>query len=105
MFMYKVMHMHIKFSYIYKIEATGSTFACAFESGVIRIIAVAISTANAINNIRGDYVRLIQVVKPHKMAITAMSLNPSCRYNRKRDFIFYYSYSCKFLCKIISVYW
>lgn len=75
------MHTRIKFfSYIYKIEATGSTLACAFESGVIRIIAVAISTANDINNIRGDYVRLIQVVKPHKMAITTMSLNPSCRY-------------------------
>ncbi|XP_050459147.1 cilia- and flagella-associated protein 44 isoform X1 [Cataglyphis hispanica] len=61
-----------------QIEATGSTFACAFESGVIRIIVVAISKANAINDIRGDYVRLIQVVKPHKMAITVMSLNPSC---------------------------
>ncbi|KAL6428441.1 hypothetical protein ACFW04_008603 [Cataglyphis niger] len=61
-----------------QIEATGSTFACAFESGVIRIIVVAISKANAINNIQGDYVRLIQVVKPHKMAITVMSLNPSC---------------------------
>ncbi|XP_070154334.1 cilia- and flagella-associated protein 44 isoform X2 [Polyergus mexicanus] len=61
-----------------QIEATGSTLACAFESGVIRIIVVAISTANAINNIRGDYVRLIQVIKPHKMAITTMSLNPSC---------------------------
>ncbi|XP_029161342.1 cilia- and flagella-associated protein 44 isoform X2 [Nylanderia fulva] len=61
-----------------QIEATGSTFACAFESGVIRIIAVAVSAANSANNIRGDYVRLIQVMKPHKMAITAMSLNPSC---------------------------
>ncbi|XP_072743964.1 cilia- and flagella-associated protein 44 [Anoplolepis gracilipes] len=61
-----------------QIEATGSTLACAFESGVIRIIAVAISAANAVNNIQGDYVRLIQVVKPHKMAITVMSLNPSC---------------------------
>jgi len=69
-----------KIRFIYKIEATGSTLACAFESGVIRIITVAVSAANAVNNIRGDYVRLIQIVKPHKMAITVMSLNPSCRY-------------------------
>ncbi|KYN44488.1 WD repeat-containing protein 52 [Trachymyrmex septentrionalis] len=61
-----------------QIEATGSTLACAFGSGVIRIIVVAVSTANTIDNIKGDYIRLIQVIKPHKMAITAMSLNPSC---------------------------
>ncbi|XP_011859838.1 PREDICTED: uncharacterized protein LOC105557260 isoform X2 [Vollenhovia emeryi] len=62
-----------------RIEATGSTLACGFESGVIRIIVVAISVADANDNVKGDYVRLIQVIKPHKMAITAMSLNPSCR--------------------------
>ncbi|XP_025994269.1 cilia- and flagella-associated protein 44 isoform X2 [Solenopsis invicta] len=62
-----------------QIEATGSTLACAFESGVIRIIAVAVSAADATDDIKGDYVRLIQIIKPHKMAITAMSLNPSCR--------------------------
>ncbi|EFN70133.1 WD repeat-containing protein 52 [Camponotus floridanus] len=61
-----------------QIEATGSTLACAFKSGVIRIITVAVSAANAVNNIHGDYIRLIQIVKPHKMAITVMSLNPSC---------------------------
>ncbi|XP_011056677.1 PREDICTED: cilia- and flagella-associated protein 44, partial [Acromyrmex echinatior] len=61
-----------------QIEATGSTLACAFGSGVIRIIVVAVSTANTIDNIKGDYVRLIQVIKPHKMAITVMSLNPLC---------------------------
>ncbi|XP_067210276.1 cilia- and flagella-associated protein 44 isoform X2 [Linepithema humile] len=60
-----------------QVEATGSTLACAFESGVIRIIAAAISVANTANNIKGDYIRLIQVTKPHKLAITAMSLNPS----------------------------
>ncbi|XP_070529333.1 cilia- and flagella-associated protein 44 isoform X2 [Cardiocondyla obscurior] len=62
-----------------QIESTGSTFACAFESGVIRVIAVAVSVADAADNIKGDYVRLIQVLKPHKMAITTMSFNPSCR--------------------------
>ncbi|XP_018302310.1 uncharacterized protein [Mycetomoellerius zeteki] len=61
-----------------QIETTGSTLACAFESGVIRIIVVAVSTTDTIDNVKGDYVRLIQVIKPHKMAITAMSLNPSC---------------------------
>ncbi|KYN07248.1 WD repeat-containing protein 52 [Cyphomyrmex costatus] len=61
-----------------QIETTGSTLACAFGSGVIRIIVVAVSMANSIDNIKGDYIRLIQVIKPHKMAITAMSLNPSC---------------------------
>jgi len=38
--------------------------------------------ADATDNVKGDYVRLIQVIKPHKMAITAMSLNPSCRYKK-----------------------
>ncbi|KYN22810.1 WD repeat-containing protein 52 [Trachymyrmex cornetzi] len=61
-----------------QIEATGSTLACAFGSGIIRIIVVAVSIADTIDNIKGDYVRLIQVIKPHKMAITTMSLNPSC---------------------------
>ncbi|XP_011636228.1 uncharacterized protein LOC105426623 [Pogonomyrmex barbatus] len=61
-----------------QIEATGSTLACAFGSGVIRVIVVAVLMADAANDIKGDYVRLIQVIKPHKMAITAMSLNTSC---------------------------
>ncbi|KAG5315180.1 CFA44 protein, partial [Acromyrmex insinuator] len=68
----------IRHSFNIIIEATGSTLACAFGSGVIRIIVVAVSTANTIDNIKGDYVRLIQVIKPHKMAITVMSLNPLC---------------------------
>lgn len=73
--------IHDIFFHIFlKIEATGSTLACAFESGVIRIITVSVALANTANNIKDDYVRLIQVIKPHKMAITAMSLNPSHRY-------------------------
>ncbi|KAH0945279.1 hypothetical protein HN011_010803, partial [Eciton burchellii] len=59
------------------IEATGSTLVCAFESGIIRIIIVAVLAANLTNIIKGDYVRLIQVIKPHKTAITVMSSNPS----------------------------
>ncbi|XP_036151277.1 cilia- and flagella-associated protein 44 [Monomorium pharaonis] len=62
-----------------QIEATGSTLVCAFESGIIRIVAVAVSSADATDDIKRDYVRLIQIIKPHKMAITAMSLNPSYR--------------------------
>ncbi|XP_020280668.1 cilia- and flagella-associated protein 44 [Pseudomyrmex gracilis] len=60
-----------------QIEATGSTLVCAFGSGVVRVIVAAISEANAVDDINGDYVRLIQVIRPHKMAITAMSLNSS----------------------------
>ena len=78
----KIIMYKISFIYIRKFEATGSTLACAFGSGVIRLIVVAVSTADTIDNIKGDYVRLIQVIKPHKMAITVMSLNPLCKYEK-----------------------
>ncbi|XP_019696509.1 uncharacterized protein LOC105182290 [Harpegnathos saltator] len=59
-----------------KIEATGLMLACAFGSGVIRVIAVTISAANV--DTKNDCLKLIQIIRPHRMAITAMSLNPSC---------------------------
>ena len=58
-------------------EATGSTLICAFESGVVRVVTVAVLQANEYEDIYGDYVRLIQVLKPHTLAITAMSMNSS----------------------------
>ncbi|XP_015588735.2 uncharacterized protein LOC107264707 [Cephus cinctus] len=57
------------------VEATGCTLVCAFSSGIIRMITVSILQANRTKKIKGDYVRLIQVVRPHKMPITSMSLN------------------------------
>lgn len=71
------------FSHIYKVEATGSMLACAFGSGIIRVIAVTISAIGAdidTDYVKNDYVRLIQIVRPHRMAINAMSLNPLCKY-------------------------
>lgn len=65
--------------YIPKIEATGSTLVCAFGSGVLRVVTAAVLMADVANDIKGDYVRMIQVMKPHKIAISAMSLNPSYR--------------------------
>ncbi|XP_076234530.1 cilia- and flagella-associated protein 44 isoform X2 [Calliopsis andreniformis] len=62
-----------------EIEKTGSTLVCAFETGIIRMITVAVKTASAENNIDKDYTRLIQVLKPHTMPITVMSLNVSHR--------------------------
>ncbi|XP_014472910.1 PREDICTED: cilia- and flagella-associated protein 44 [Dinoponera quadriceps] len=64
-----------------KVEATGSMLACAFGSGIIRVISVAILLADAevdnVDNVKNDYVKLIRIIRPHRMAITAMSLNPS----------------------------
>ncbi|XP_076177015.1 cilia- and flagella-associated protein 44 isoform X2 [Ptiloglossa arizonensis] len=61
-----------------KIEETGSTLVCAFESGIIRMVTIAIKTANIENNIKRDYTRLIQVLKPHSMSISVMCINVSC---------------------------
>ncbi|XP_068986815.1 cilia- and flagella-associated protein 44 isoform X3 [Bombus flavifrons] len=60
-----------------KIEKTGSTLVCAFESGIIRMITVTIQTTNT-GNVKMDNTKLIQVLKPHSMPITVMSLNTSC---------------------------
>ncbi|XP_076666446.1 cilia- and flagella-associated protein 44 isoform X2 [Andrena cerasifolii] len=62
-----------------KIEETGSTLVCAFESGIIRMITIVVKTASAENNILGNYTRLIQVLKPHTAAITVMCLNVPSR--------------------------
>ncbi|XP_015431042.1 PREDICTED: uncharacterized protein LOC107187452 [Dufourea novaeangliae] len=59
-------------------EKTGSTLVCAFQSGVIRMITIAIKTASVENNIKGDYTRLIQHLKPHSMPVTVMCFNISC---------------------------
>ncbi|XP_029043385.1 cilia- and flagella-associated protein 44 isoform X1 [Osmia bicornis bicornis] len=61
-----------------KIEETGSTLVCAFESGVIRMITISIQASSTEDNIKGDYTRLIEVLKPHSMSITVMCLNTSC---------------------------
>lgn len=53
---------------------------CAFESGIIRLITVAVKTADVESNIRKDYTRLVQVLKPHSMSITVMCCNVSCGY-------------------------
>ncbi|XP_032671308.1 cilia- and flagella-associated protein 44 isoform X3 [Odontomachus brunneus] len=57
-----------------QVEATGSMLACAFGSGIIRLIAVTISATDRKDN----YIKLIQIIRPHRMAITSMSLNSSC---------------------------
>ncbi|XP_043471636.1 cilia- and flagella-associated protein 44 [Leptopilina heterotoma] len=54
------------------IESTGSTLICAFESGVIRTINVELSEKND----NKKFVKLLQVLKPHNKAVTAMSLSP-----------------------------
>ncbi|XP_023287600.1 uncharacterized protein LOC105700070 isoform X2 [Orussus abietinus] len=59
------------------VEATGSIIVCAFASGIIRVITAAVLEANISNEVKGDYVRLIQVLKPHLSTVTAMSLNAS----------------------------
>ncbi|XP_076652358.1 cilia- and flagella-associated protein 44 isoform X2 [Halictus rubicundus] len=59
-------------------DKTGSTIVCAFRSGVIRMITIAIKTADMENNINGDYTRLIQSLKPHSMPITIMRYNALC---------------------------
>ncbi|CAK9822070.1 Cilia- and flagella-associated protein 44 [Anthophora retusa] len=61
-----------------KIEKTGSSLICAFESGIVRMIVVAIQAASTNNNTKDDYTKLIQVLKPHSMSITVMCLNTSC---------------------------
>ena len=59
----------------FKVESTGSTIVCAFETGVIRMITVAVLDADANNKKKGGYVKLIQVLKPHTKSITIVSLN------------------------------
>ncbi|XP_033224478.1 cilia- and flagella-associated protein 44 isoform X2 [Belonocnema kinseyi] len=59
------------------IESTGSTIVCAFETGIIRMVTTAILNANASNDVKGQYVKLLQVIKPHTKKITTISLNPS----------------------------
>ncbi|XP_017757877.1 PREDICTED: uncharacterized protein LOC108549132 [Eufriesea mexicana] len=61
-----------------KIEKTGSTLVCAFESGILRMVTITIEIADIENNMKGDHTKLIQVLKPHSMPITVMSLNTSC---------------------------
>ncbi|XP_076637400.1 cilia- and flagella-associated protein 44 isoform X1 [Colletes latitarsis] len=61
-----------------EIEKTGSTLVCAFKSGIIRMITIAIKTASTNNNINENYTRLIQVLKPHSMPISVMCFNISC---------------------------
>nr|XP_033337675.1 cilia- and flagella-associated protein 44 [Megalopta genalis] len=61
-----------------KVERTGSTIVCAFRSGIIRMITIAIKAAVVENNIKGDYTRLIQCIKAHSMPITLMYYNVSC---------------------------
>ncbi|XP_053983869.1 cilia- and flagella-associated protein 44 [Hylaeus volcanicus] len=61
-----------------KIDKTGLTLVCAFKSGVIRMITIAIKTASMESNIKRDYTRLIQVLKPHSMPISVMTFNVSC---------------------------
>ncbi|KAL2740588.1 cilia- and flagella-associated protein 44 isoform X4 [Vespula squamosa] len=64
-----------------KIDATGSALICAFDSGVIRMVIVAVLTANEHNNIKENFTKLVQVLKPHSQAINVMSINPSYRNN------------------------
>ncbi|XP_015185345.1 PREDICTED: cilia- and flagella-associated protein 44 [Polistes dominula] len=61
-----------------KIDATGSTLVCAFDTGIIRMVVIAVLTANEQNNIKGNYTKLVQVLKPHSRSINVMSINPSC---------------------------
>ncbi|KAF7417837.1 hypothetical protein HZH68_000490 [Vespula germanica] len=60
-----------------KIDATGSALICAFDNGVIRVVIVAVLTANERNNIKENFTRLVQVLKPHSQSINVMSMNPS----------------------------
>ncbi|XP_046813292.1 cilia- and flagella-associated protein 44 isoform X1 [Vespa crabro] len=60
-----------------KIDATGSALICAFDSGVIRMVIVAVLTANEHNNIKENFTKLVQVLKPHSQSINVMSVNPS----------------------------
>ncbi|KAK1137227.1 hypothetical protein K0M31_001748 [Melipona bicolor] len=61
-----------------KIEKTGSTLVCAFENGIVRMITITIYTSNTAYNIKKNSTKLIQVLKPHSMPITVMSLNEAC---------------------------
>ena len=52
---------------------------CAFENGIVRMITITIQISNTTYNIKKDSTKLIQVLKPHSMPITVMSLNTACR--------------------------
>ncbi|XP_046415054.1 cilia- and flagella-associated protein 44 [Neodiprion fabricii] len=59
------------------VEASGCSLVCAFGSGVLRVVTIAVEKANSASDIKGDYVRLLQAIKPHSSPITVMSLNES----------------------------
>ncbi|KAI4496377.1 hypothetical protein M0804_000187 [Polistes exclamans] len=61
-----------------KVDATGSALVCAFDTGIIRMVIVAVLTANEQNNIKENFTKLVQVLKPHSQSINVMSVNPSC---------------------------
>ncbi|KAF7998128.1 hypothetical protein HCN44_009526 [Aphidius gifuensis] len=60
------------------IESSGRTIICAFESGIIRVVTVDVDgadVARANDPEENNFVKLVQVVKPHTAGITVMSLN------------------------------
>ncbi|KAL2733263.1 cilia- and flagella-associated protein 44 isoform X1 [Vespula maculifrons] len=61
-----------------KIDATGSALICAFDSGVIRMVIVAVLTANERNNIKENFTRLVQVLKPHSQSINRNNADAYC---------------------------
>jgi hypothetical protein len=62
---------------ILKVEPTGSVIICAFNSGVIRMLSLDLYHSQKQDN---EHVKLIQVLKPHTMKITRMSINPNNKY-------------------------
>lgn len=59
------------------------------------MVVITVLTANEHNNIKENFTRLVQVLKPHSQSINVMSVNPSYRYNKilHNTFIIFINYS------------
>ncbi|KAK0161075.1 hypothetical protein PV327_009592 [Microctonus hyperodae] len=57
------------------VESTGSTIICAFSSGVLRMVAILIKKTDEVQKNDSEFLRLINVIKPHTKSITNMSVN------------------------------
>ncbi|KAK0088856.1 hypothetical protein PV325_010453 [Microctonus aethiopoides] len=57
------------------VESSGSTIICAFHSGILRMVTISIKKTDEVQKNDDEFLRLINVIKPHAKSITNMSVN------------------------------
>lgn len=60
-----------------QVENSGNVLIGGFTDGVIRVICVSVMEyINKVPSPTGDYINLIQVLKPHTKCVTVITMNP-----------------------------